>query len=114
METAIAAIEKQQREATESSAAWCVGEQLKDILRSMPEAAEIVEQDIAQKGMGIADCEHKIKGYADQHRHGGCGFCPPHEADRIIREFYGIAALGTEKAGSAAAGGKIVNLLDLM
>lgn len=120
METTIKAIEEQQK-GNEQTPAWCVGEQLKDILRSTPAAADIVGQDLARKGMGIADCEKKIHECADKHRHGACGFCPPQEADRIIREFYGIGTSGDaqtpqggQSAATPAASGRVINLLDLM
>ncbi|MFT9055119.1 MAG: hypothetical protein ABF449_00650 [Ethanoligenens sp.] len=94
---AIRAIEKQQEKLDRYSSAWCVGEQLKDILRETPAAAELVIQDIAVTGMRLTDCEKKIKAFSDQHKHGNCGCCPPHEAERIIRKFYGIGELSTPK-----------------
>lgn len=36
--------------------------------------------------------------YASKHRHGNQGCCPPTEADRIIREFYGIPMVGIDLA----------------
>lgn len=92
LEKAIAAIEKQQSKQQEFSAAHAVGEQLKDILRERPDAAGIVLQDFENAGMSIADCEKKIAAFASAHRTGNTGCCPPMEADRIIREFYGIPA----------------------
>ena len=92
LEKAIAAIEKQQGKLKKFSMAHTVGEQLKDILRNQPTAAGIVLQDLENAGMGIVDCEKKIAAYANNHREGSAGCCPPLEADRIIREFYGIPA----------------------
>lgn len=92
LEKAIEAIEKQQGKLKKFSMAHTVGEQLKDILRDQPTAAGIVLQDLANAGMGIVDCEKKIAAYASKHREGSAGCCPPQEADRIIREFYGIPA----------------------
>lgn len=92
LEKAIEAIEKQQGKLKKFSMAHTVGEQLKDILRDQPTAAGIVLQDLANAGMGITDCEKKIAAYAREHREGNGGCCPPQEADRIIREFYGIPA----------------------
>ena len=94
LEKAIEAIEKQQGKLKKFSMAHTVGEQLKDILRDQPTAAGIVLQDLANAGMGIVDCEKKIAAYAKEHREGNGGCCPPLEADRIIREFYGIPASG--------------------
>lgn len=92
LEKAIEAIEKQQGKIKKFSMAHTVGEQLKDILRDQPTAAGIVLQDLANAGMEITDCEKKIAAYAREHREGSGGCCPPQEADRIIREFYGIPA----------------------
>ena len=92
LEKAIEAIEKQQGKLKKFSMAHTVGEPLKDILRDQPTAAGIVLLDLANAGMGIVDCEKKIAAYASKHREGSAGCCPPQEADRIIREFYGIPA----------------------
>ena len=98
LEKAIEAIEKQQGKLKKFSMAHTVGEQLKDILRDQPTAAGIVLQDLANTGMEITDCEKKIAAYAREHREGSAGCCPPQEADRIIREFYGIPFLGVDLA----------------
>lgn len=109
LEKALQAIEDQQKKLGESPAFW-VGEQLKDILRETPVAAQIVLEDFSA-GHTVADCEKKIKAYAGQHH--GC--CPPQEADRIIREFFGIvgctqAAAPAEKHPARRA----INLADFM
>lgn len=95
LEKAIEAIEKQQSELKPYSAPHAVGEQLKDILRENQNAAGVVLQDLGNTGMGIAACEKKIEAFARNHRTGSAGCCPPIEADRIIREFYGIPARST-------------------
>lgn len=92
LEKAIAAIESQQKKLAKDCPAFYVGEQLKDIIRATPRAAEIVLEDLAMKGMGVADCENKIADYAKAHKTGNHGCCPPQVADRIIRDFYGIPA----------------------
>lgn len=102
LERAVDLIEAQQKEVTETDAAWFVGEQLKDMLRAQPEAAGIVAADLAQKGMGIADCEKKIDAFAQKHRKGNRGVCGPKDSDRIIREFYGIPAGGVEPPAAPA------------
>ena len=96
LERAVELIEAQQKEVTETDAAWFVGEQLKDMLHAQPEVAGIVAADLAQKGMGIADCEKKIDAFAQKHRKGNRGVCGPKDSDRIIRKFYGIPAGGVE------------------
>lgn len=92
LEKAIEAIEKQQTKHNKFSSVYAVGEQLKDILKNQPDTAGIVLQDLNNAGMGLAACEKKIAAFASEHRIGNVGCCPPLEADRIIREFYGIPA----------------------
>lgn len=96
-------ITAQQSQYKKGFAPWCVGEQLKDILRAQPDAAELVAQDLEQKGMGLADCEKQIAAFAKENRQGNMGFCGPTDADRIIREFYGLPARREESAATAAA-----------
>ncbi len=86
-----------QQQGIEDSAPWTVGEHLKDICRSDPHCAEIVAQDLENPSMSIVECEKKIKAYADsQHRSGNFVGVPPHVAERIIREFYGLPAAGEQ------------------
>lgn len=101
--TVLDKIAVQQNHHKKGSAPWCVGEQLKDILRAQPEAAELVAQDLDQKGMGLADCEKKIAAFAKANSQGNVGFCGPADAERIIREFYGLPARREEPAAPVAA-----------
>ncbi len=103
LNTVLDKITAQQSQYKKGSASWCVGEQLKDILRAQPEAADLVAQDLDQKGMGLADCEKKIAAFAKSNSQGSVGFCGPADADRIIREFYGLPARREEPAVPAAA-----------
>lgn len=88
---------------------WMVGEQLKDILRSEPELAELVEQDLDVQEMSIAECEKKIKAFADAHKTGNFSCVIPSEAERIIREFYGLPEPG---AAPGPSGRKVIRLED--
>lgn len=109
LEKVLQAIEEQQKKLGDGPAFW-VGEQLKDILRETPAAAKIVLEDFSA-GHTVADCEKKIKTYAGQHH--GC--CPPQEADRIIREFFGIT--GCTQATTPAEkhpARRSINLADFM
>ena len=109
LEKVLQAIEEQQKKLGDGPAFW-VGEQLKDILRETPEAAKLVLEDFSV-GHTVADCEKKIKAYAGQHH----GRCPPTEADRIIREFFGIA--GCTQATTTAEkrpARRSINLADFM
>lgn len=70
---------------------WC-GEQLKDICRATAGAAELVAADVGQPGMGIADCEKKIREHFQKNRPGEADGAEA--ADKIIREFYGLPEAG--------------------
>lgn len=87
-EKAIAAIEAQQARAGEHSKVWAVGEQLKCICMRESASAELIAQDLAVKGMSIADAEKKIAALAKKNS----GFVSLDDADRILREFYGLPA----------------------
>lgn len=91
----------------ENTAPWMVGEQLKDICRREPMCAELVDKDLDVKGMGLADCEKKIKEYADKHRKGGSSCVPPNVAEDIIRKFYGLPAAGEK---TEAPAGSVIDL----
>lgn len=88
---AIAAIEEQQKKVKERSAQWMVGEQLKDICQREPKSAEIILQDLAVKEMSITEAEKEIKAFADKNKVGNCACVTPVEAERILREFYGLS-----------------------
>ena len=92
LENAIQEISAQQAKLNEYSPAFQLGEQLKDIISESPDVAGIVLEDLKQPSMKLTDCEKNIAAFAKNHRHGNAGCCPPKEADRIIREFYGIPA----------------------
>ncbi len=87
-----------------------VGEQLKDICRSEPHSAELVAQDLDVPEMSLANCEKKIKAYADKHRKGNFACVVPSVAERIIREFYGL----TIEPEPQLAADTVINLLDLL
>lgn len=104
LEKVLEKISKQQ-EGKENTAVWMVGEQLKDICRSTPGAAEIILQDLDVAEMSIENAEKKIKEYADeQHKKnkGNCACVPPNVAEDIIREFYGIKGLAGAETNSQA------------
>lgn len=93
-EKAIAAIEAQQAKLNGRSPQWMVGEQLKDICRMEPRSAELIAQDLENESMSIKEAEKKIKTFADGHKTGNFSCVTPMEADRILREFYGLPAAG--------------------
>lgn len=120
LQTALDKITAQQATHKQGSAPWCVGEQLKDILRAQPEIAELVANDLDQTGMSLADCEKKIAAFANDHRQGSVGFCGPADSDRIIRAFYGLpeAPAGLSPTSpavpSAAPRRKTIRLADFL
>lgn len=96
------------QQPAQRTAVWMVGEQLADIIRHDPAAQEIVSRDLDAKGMGLADCEKKIKAFADAHKTENFACVIPAEAEKIIREFYGIAELGA----ASSEEGVVLNLED--
>lgn len=90
---AIEMINRQQEGKAKYSPVYQVGEQLKDIAKTIPGAAEILTNDLTVPEMSIAEAEKKIKARADEiHKEiKGSGACvPPDEAHKILCEFYGI------------------------
>lgn len=108
----IQAIEGQQAKVKERSPQWMVGEQLKDICRLEPRSAELIAQDLQVKEMGIVEAEKKIKAFADAHKTGSFACVTPMEADRILREFYGLPSAG-EAALAPSSGQTGNNVLHL-
>lgn len=96
------------QQPNDRSDAWIVGEQLSDIIRHDVAAQEIVSRDLDAKGMSLKDCAKKIKAFADKHKKDNFACVIPSEAERIIREFYGI----TETASKPEASGVVLNLED--
>lgn len=101
-EQAISAIEAQQAKVKARSPQWMVGEQLKDICRCEPASAELIAQDLSNESMSITEAEKQIKSFADSHRSGSFACVIPAEADRILREFYGLPAAGAAPAAQMA------------
>lgn len=86
-------IESLQKSCPEYSPARMVGEQLKGIALAETESAELLDQDLQKKGMGLADAEKLIRARADEiHKtvKGNCVAVPPWEAEDILRKFYGL------------------------
>lgn len=107
LQKTICAIEKQQPKV--KNAIWCVGEQLKDLLRREPQWAEMVLQDLSNKNQSLSAIEKKIAECAKKNEANGVGFVSPTEAEKIIRSTYGIPmqmAEETALAPSATPAGK--------
>lgn len=71
-----------------------VAEQLMDICRAEPICAALLDQDLDVEAMSITEAEKKIKAYADAHKTGSFACVTPVEAERILREFYGLPQRG--------------------
>ena len=93
----------------ERTAVWMVGEQLKDMIRAEPDIADIIDKDLAVPEMSISACEKKIKAFADKHKTGNFACVIPAEAEKIIREFYGLPEKGEQPNKPA---GKAIDLSD--
>lgn len=100
----------QQQEGQEGTAMWMVGEQLKEMCRADPACIHLLEQDLQVPEMSLAKAERKIEEYARKNKKGNQGCCPPNEADRILREFYGLPKQGA----TPAKGNNIVSLWDAL
>ena len=111
MNEAVSLLEAQQAKVKPRSPQWMVGEQLKDICRREPESAKLLARDLRVKDMDITAAEKKIKAFADGHKTGSFACVTPAEADRILREFYGLPSLKTE---SPDAGAQVLNLADFL
>lgn len=108
---AIRKIESQQKDFSENDKCYWVAEQLKDICRACPEQADIICKDLDNQGMSIKVAEIQIQKYAKAH--GGC--CPGLVADRILREFYGLAPLPEEAPkDSPKPSADFIDLADFM
>lgn len=115
---AIRAIEAQQEKVKPRSPQWMVGEQLKDICRSEPASAELICQDLQVEKMSITEAEKKIKAFADAHKTSNFACATPMEAEKILREFYGLpdggASQGAATGSQEPAAGKVLNLMDFL
>jgi hypothetical protein len=108
-------IEAQQKKERGRTDAWIVGEQLKDICRREPRSAELIDKDLDIPEMSIKKAAGKIKEYADGHKTGNFACVTPDEADRILRDFYGLYKNERSDEGPAANdAGKIIDLGDFL
>ena len=96
---AIERLRSQQSKVKERSPQWMVAEQLMDLCRAEPTCAEIIAQDLEVEAMSIIEAEKKIKAFADSHKSGGFSCVTPAEADRILREFYGLPSRSGGETG---------------
>lgn len=112
---AIAKLREQQAKVKERSPQWMVAEQLIGICRNEPKSAELIAHDLDVKEMSITEAEKRIKAFADNHKTGNFACVTPDEADRILREFYGLPKPEkTVAADPEQRGGKVLDLMDFL
>lgn len=109
IERAIAMLEEQQAKVPPRSPQWMVGEQLKDICRREAQSAELIAQDLEHDAMSITEAEKKIKAFADGHKTGNFSCVSPAEAERILREFYGLPTPVAASEAIPSAGAKVID-----
>ena len=110
IQEAIRKLREQQSKVKERSPQWMVAQQLMDLCRAEPACAEILAQDLEVEAMSITEAEKKIKAFADSHKTGNSSCVAPVEADRILREFYGLGAAGADDGDTP----KILSLADFL
>lgn len=111
---AIELIEAQQKAAGNIGHVFLMGEQLKDICRNEPQAAELVVQDLANPEMSLAKLKFTFDKFAREHRQGNESCITPDQAEELIRKFYGIPANQKPSAGGGSSRGGVIDLLDLL
>ena len=92
---------------------WMCGEQLLEMIAPDEAAAKLVLNDLKHGGMSLEDCEAKIREFAYTYKNRGC--CTGEEAEKIIREYFGLQkaeAASKEPEAAAAPAGDVINLED--
>lgn len=114
-ERAAAELARQQALVEVGTTTWLVAEQLKEICKREPKSAELIARDLENQAMSITEAEKKVSDYADKHRNGkrSCGVSGM-EADRILREFYGLPAVPAGRDPGSAPDRSIVDLSDYL
>ena len=117
-EEAVRRLQEQQAKVKEGTAPWWVARQLMDICRHESASAGLILQDLDREGMSIVEAEKKIEAYADAHKTGGFACVPPDEADRILREFYGLPAMeagaSVDQDAPVKQAGGFLDLMDFL
>lgn len=113
IDKAIALLEDQQSKVPHRSPQWMVGEQLKDICRREAHSAELIAQDLENPDMSITAAEKKIKAFADGHKTGNFACVTPAEAEKVLREFYGLPD-PEEESAPVPAGRNVLDLADFL
>lgn len=107
-EKALTKITEKQSQYTENDKHYWIAEQVKDIAAESDDNAQHIFNDLDDDKMSLKEIEKKIAKYANAH--GGC--TPSKAADKIIRDFFGLAELAEKPKLQAPAG--ILDLSDFM
>ena len=99
-----------QRKGHENGPVWMVGQQLLDIAEREPKSLELLKKDLEVKEMNLVEAEKKIKAWADKNKKGSCVCVPPHVAETVLREFYGLPKAGGEATETEPAEGGYIDL----
>jgi len=114
VDQAIALLEQQQSGVKARSPQWMVAEQLKDLCRREPQSAELIAQDLENPAMSIVEAEKRLKVFADKHKTGNFSCVTPLEAERILREFYGLPDPAEGPEAAQFAGAQAIDLADFL
>lgn len=90
-----------------------VGEILKEACESNQAVADLVEQDLEKPEMSLKKCFEKMRETAKKKQKGGCYYMSPAEAEKIIREFYGLPMHRDEPKKMEAPAPSTTGILDL-
>jgi len=113
---------EEQIAGADDSGVKAVGILLREICRMSPQAAELVGQDLENKGMSIQECYGFLFAYAKKHKTKCCWACPVvgidpgNEVVKVILEFYHIPAewLATPVHTKSQALGRAAESFDLL
>lgn len=105
-------VQRQVEKEYEFSPVRGVAHQLMDIVGQNEQTAAIVLEDL-KGGLTVKGCEQKIKAWVDKNHKGSSGYCPPHIADGIIREYFGLGKQDAQPPQPKPKA-KIINLEDFL
>lgn len=107
---------KEQQAGKENTPEWMIGEQLLEMARRSPLAAELLERDLTVPEMDLTAAAGQMKKYADEKKKtikGNCVCVTPLEAEQVLRKFYHLPEDEPDQKPAEGAG-VIVNLADFL
>lgn len=107
-----AAVAAQTQKLKPASRLHYIAEDVLLFAESLPDtAAGIVADDLEAGTHTLKTCEKCIADYANKHRDGNVGVCPPKVVPKLFREHFG---LGEAADVHAPAPKKKINILDML